>query len=153
MEINTDDQLAGSGEGSIAVPVVREELRLEKRVVETGRGVRIHKTVSERTEQVDQPLFHDAVEVRRVAVDRIVPLSERPAARQEGDTTILPIVEEVLVVEKRLRIKEEIHIVRSRSAQRHVESVVLRSEDVAVERYDEGQVPSSSPTPSSPSRR
>jgi stress response protein YsnF len=35
-----------------------------------------------------------------------------PEIRTEGDVTILPVVEEVLVVEKRLVLKEELHIRR-----------------------------------------
>jgi stress response protein YsnF len=35
-----------------------------------------------------------------------------PEIRTESDVTILPVVEEVLVVEKRLVLKEELHIRR-----------------------------------------
>ena len=58
-------------------------------------------------------LFAEEADVRRVPVNRIV--SEAPQTRQEGEVTIVPIVEEVLVVEKRLLLKEEIHIVRKRA--------------------------------------
>jgi hypothetical protein len=47
------------------------------------------------------------------------------------------VLEEVLVVERRLRIKEELHITRIRREERHVESVLLKSEQVSVERFDE----------------
>lgn len=124
--------------GKLVVPVMREELHVGKRAVETGRGVRIHKTVSEQSHTIAEELLRDAVEVRRVAVDRIVSPSEAPVTRQEGDTLIVPVLEEVLVVEKRLRIKEEIHITRTHSPQRHAETVTLKSEQVAIERFDEG---------------
>lgn len=48
------------------------------------------------------------VEIRRVKVDREV--DHVPKVRVEGDVTIVPVVEEVLVVEKRLVLKEEVHI-------------------------------------------
>lgn len=67
-------------------------------------------------------------------VDKIVALSEG----YEGGTFIVPILEEVLVVEKRLRIKEEIHITRSKRPQRFSETVPVKSETVSVERFDEG---------------
>jgi len=121
----------------LVVPVVQEQARVEVRTVDAG-GVRIHKTVNEQTHTIDEPLLHDAVAVRHVPVDRIVPLSEAPSARQEGDTLIVPVLEEILVVEKRCRIKEEIHITRSQAKEQHVETVVLRSEDVTIEAIEPG---------------
>ncbi|GAA5231440.1 hypothetical protein GCM10025794_34850 [Massilia kyonggiensis] len=49
----------------------------------------------------------------------------------------MPILEEVLVVERRLRIKEELHITRTRREEHHVDTVMLKSEQVSVERFDE----------------
>jgi stress response protein YsnF len=121
----------------LSVPVVREEAWVEKRIVDTGRGVRIHKTVAEHPCQIDESLARDDVQVSHVPVDRIVPLDQAPATRYEGDTLVVPILEEVLVVERRLRIKEELHITRTRREERHVDTVVLRSEQVSVERFDE----------------
>lgn len=134
MEMNSASQAT---DGVLVVPAVQEQARVEVRTVDTG-GVRIHKTVNEQTHTIDEPLLRDAVAVRHVPIDRIVPLSEAPSARQEGDTLIVPILEEVLVVEKRCRIKEEIHITRSQSEEQHVETVVLRSEDVTIERIEPG---------------
>jgi stress response protein YsnF len=119
------------------VPVVQEEAWIEKRIVDTGRGVRIHKTVVEHPCRIDESLLRDEVQVSHVPVDRIVPLDQAPATRYEGDTLVVPILEEVLVVERRLRIKEELHITRTRHEERHAETVLLRSEQVSVERFDE----------------
>lgn len=130
----------GSTSG-LAVPVHQEQLQVGVRTVDTGRGVRVHKRVGEREERIDETLMHDEIDVRHVPIDKIVALSEAPASRYEGDTLIVPILEEVLVVEKRLRIKEEIHITRSKRAQQYSESVSLRSESVCVERFDEGAAP------------
>ena len=120
-------------DGTLAVPKVEEEAQVDIRKVDAG-GVRIHKTVNERPQRIDEHLLHDAVEVKHVPIDTIVALSDAPGTRQEGDTLIVPILEEVLVVEKRCRIKEEIHITRRQRALHHVETVVLRSEDVTIER-------------------
>ena len=130
MATNTPD-------GKIVLPIVQEALQVTVRTVDTGRGVRVHKTVSERAHPIDQVLLHDTVEVRRVAVDKIVQASEAPVTRQEGDTLIVPILEEVLVVEKRVRIKEELHITRTARQQHLSDTVVLRSENVTVARFDE----------------
>jgi stress response protein YsnF len=121
----------------VRVPVVREEAWVEKRIVDTGRGVRIHKTVAEHPCRIDESLFRDDVQVSHVPVDRIVPLEQAPATRYEGDTLVVPILEEVLVVERRLRIKEELHITRTRREEHHVDTVMLKSEQVSVERFDE----------------
>jgi stress response protein YsnF len=121
----------------IVIPVQQEEAWIEKRIVDSGRGVRIHKTVAEHSCLIDERLMREHVEVNRVPVDRIVPLDQAPATRQEGDTLVIPVLEEVLVVERRLRIKEELHITRTRREEPHAEHVLLKSEQVSVERFDE----------------
>ena len=123
--------LLEGGEGVLRVPIIEEHLRVGKRLRETGR-VRLTKHVETRQEVVDEPLLHEEVEVERVPVERYV---EAPVApRSEGDTTIVPVYEEVLVVEKRLLLKEELHITKRRTERRHQQDVSLRSERVEVER-------------------
>jgi stress response protein YsnF len=134
---NDSSQLNPEQQEPIVVPVYQEEAWVEKRLVETGHGVRIHKTVAEHPVRIDERLLRDAVEVNRVPVDRIVPLDQAPATRYEGDTLVVPILEEVLVVERRLRIKEELRITRTRREEHHAETVLLKSEQVSVERFDE----------------
>lgn len=57
-------------------------------------------------------LFREDCDVERVSIKRII---DRPAEiRHEGDTLIVPLMEEVLVVEKRLMLREELHIKRRR---------------------------------------
>ncbi|WP_437573785.1 DUF2382 domain-containing protein [Sorangium sp. So ce887] len=116
----------------LIVPVVAQELEVQKRTVESGR-VRITKQVHERLETVEEPLVSERVVVERVAVNQVV--AEPPATRQEGDTLIVPVVEEVLFVEKRLVLREELRITRVRAVEMSpLERVTLRSEDVRVER-------------------
>jgi uncharacterized protein (TIGR02271 family) len=117
--------------------VFREEVQVDKRSVDTGRGVRIHKTVAEHPCHIDERLLRDEVEVSHVPVDRIVPLDAAPATRYEGETLVVPILEEVLVVERRVRIKEELRITRTRREEHHAETVMLKAEQVSVERFDE----------------
>lgn len=131
------DQVQPNGQEPLKVPVVREEVQVDKRVVDTGRGVRIHKTVAEHPCHIDERLMRDELEISHVPVDRIVPLDAAPATRYEGDTLVVPILEEVLVVERRVRIKEEVRITRTRREEHHAETVMLKSEQVSVERFDE----------------
>ena len=125
----------------LRIPVIAEELAVGTRVVDTGRGVRIHKAVVEQPVAIDERLGRDEVEIRHVPVDRIVAPDEAPANRYEGDTLVVPVLEEVLVVERRVRIKEELHITRIRREEHHQETVVLRAEQVSVERFDESGTP------------
>ena len=123
------------------IPIVAEQLAVGTRTVDTGRGVRIHKTVVEQPVTIDERLAREEVEVRHVPVDRLVSPEEAPTTRHDGDTLIVPILEEVLVVERRVRIKEELHITRIRREEHHQESVVLKAEQVNVERFDESGSP------------
>jgi uncharacterized protein (TIGR02271 family) len=115
----------------LVVPVLVEELEVQKRLVETGK-VRITKVVHERETLVDEPLFHDKVAITRVPMQRVV---DGPVpVREENGTTIISIVEEVLVVEKRLMLREEIHIRKQRIETHQPQRITLRSEEVRVER-------------------
>lgn len=136
--MTSDTEGLSTRTSSTAVPVYQEQLDVGVRTVETGRGVRVHKAVAEHEHRIEETLMHDQIDVRHVPVDKIVSLSEAPASRYEGDTYIVPILEEILVVEKRLRIKEEIHITRTQRPQRFSETVPLKTETVSVERFDEG---------------
>ncbi|HEU4597590.1 MAG TPA: YsnF/AvaK domain-containing protein [Pyrinomonadaceae bacterium] len=119
---------------SVVVPVVAEQLDVRKRVVEGG-GVRIRKTVREREEIVDEPLMREEVRVERVPVGRIV---DGPVpVRHVGKTMIVSLLEEVLVVEKRLMLKEELHITKEEIETYRPQRVRLRSEEAFVERVDD----------------
>ncbi|HEX6184750.1 MAG TPA: YsnF/AvaK domain-containing protein [Pyrinomonadaceae bacterium] len=118
-------------EDDAVVPVVEEELRVGKRVVETGR-VRVTKSVREREEVLDEPLVREEYDVERVPVNVFV--GEPVGPRHEGDTLIVPVLEEVLVVEKRLLVREELRITRRQTEERETRRVTLLSEEVSVER-------------------
>lgn len=125
----------------MSFPVMEEDVKVGKRVVDTGRGVRIHKTVTEREQMLDQPLLQDRLDVEHVQIGRVVAESDQPQMRYEGDTLVVPVLEEVLVVQKQLLLKEEVRITRRREEVRKPETVVLRSEQVQVEHFDEGRRP------------
>lgn len=140
------DRAAASGAGAetddasrrVVIPVVAEALEVGKRTVESGK-VRLRKTVEERRETVDVPLFREEVEVRRVPVDE----SSEPSTeiRREGDTLIVPVLEEVLVVTKVIRVREEVRVTRTRVEHHEPQTVSLRREAVAVEREGAGPPP------------
>ncbi len=118
-------------EETLVMPVVVEKLEVQKRKVETG-GVRIKKIVHEREEIVDEPLIREEVQVKRVPVGRVV---DGPIpVRHVGNTMIISLLEEVLVVEKRLMLKEEIHVTKGEIETYKPQRVILRSEEATVER-------------------
>ena len=114
-----------------AIPLVEERLSVVKRQVESGR-VRVHVTVEEREELVTEQLMRDDLQIERVPKN--VRVTDVPHVRLEGNTTIVPVVEEVLVVEKALVLVEEIHICRRSVPEEAQIPVKLRSERAAIER-------------------
>ena len=53
---------------------------------------------------------------------------------------IIPVLEEVLVIQKRTVLKEELHVTRLRREVHHEpQHVVLRAEEVTVEHFDDSE--------------
>jgi uncharacterized protein (TIGR02271 family) len=121
-----------SKETSTIIPIIEEELLVEKRVVESG-GVKVSKHVHEHEEVIDEPLRQEQVTVERHPVNQRVETA--PSIRREGTTLIIPIVEEVLL-EKKLFLKEEIHITIKQTEVRQPQTVKLRREEAIVERLE-----------------
>jgi len=129
------------------VPVIEEELVTGAHAVRTG-SVRVRKEVEHLRKNVEMPAVRDVVSVNRVPVNQVV--TAAPEIREEGDTLIVPVLEEEIIVEKRLVLKEEIHIRRRRVEDRVTKAVEVDRERATIERLDsEGNVVgTSSPTPS-----
>jgi uncharacterized protein (TIGR02271 family) len=120
-----------------AIPLVEEKLTVDKRAVETGR-VRIRTVVEEQLARIGEDLEREDVSIERVPVNQEV--TAVPPMREEGDVLIIPLVEEVVVVEKRLVVREEVRIHRHRNRERVEEAVRVRRMRAEVDR-----VPSSAP--------
>ena len=124
--------MAVPGDGNdLRIPLAAEAAVVSKEAIETGR-VKVTTHVEERQELVRAALQHDDVIVERVEINSVVQVA--PEVRMDGDVLIYPVVEEILVVEKRLVLKEELRISR-RTHVEHVErEVTLRSEHADVQR-------------------
>ena len=114
--------------------VVEERLAVGKARV-TGATVRVSTTTEVVEETAEVELDRYRVEITRVPIGKTVETA--PLARVEGDTTIVPVLEERFVVVKQLFLAEELHI-------RHVverevvrEPVRLRRQRATVERSDD----------------
>jgi uncharacterized protein (TIGR02271 family) len=117
----------------VVIPLIEEQLDAGTRAVKTG-SVRVDKHVEKRVRRVHAPMMHEDVEVRRVAVNRVV--SEAPRTRKQGNTIIVPVLEEQLVVTRRLVLKEEIHLIKRRTTDRLVKEVEVNRETAEVRRLD-----------------
>jgi uncharacterized protein (TIGR02271 family) len=113
------------------IPLVEETATIGKRELVTGR-VRVQTVTDTLEELARADVERETVEVTRVPVDRMI--ESAPEIRTEGDVTIVPIIEEVLVVEKRLVLKEELHIRRRVAAETVEVPVTLRKQRAIVER-------------------
>ena len=116
------------------IPLVEEQLEVSK--LERASKVAIHKRVSERRETVQVPLEATEVEVNRVEIGQ--PVDTAPVVRTEGDTTIIPVLTEQVVVTKQLILEAEIHVTKKRVTNTYEQTVTLKQEDVKVERSAEG---------------
>lgn len=116
------------------VQLLEEDATVSVRAVTTGR-VRVATHVETFQQIAQAELSSDAVDVTRVAIDQPI-TGDLPQVRTEGDTTIVPVFEEILVVEKRLFLKEELHI-RKRTKTETVElPVTLRRQTAEIERVE-----------------
>jgi uncharacterized protein (TIGR02271 family) len=115
------------------IPLGEETVRVDKRQAVLGK-VRVRTEVDSVEQVVRETLTDETVEVTRVPIDRRV--EQVPEIRTENGVTIFPIVEERLVIEKQLFLKEELHIRRDVKTETVEVPVTLRSERAVVERFD-----------------
>ena len=119
----------------LVIPVVEERLEVSRERVETGR-VRITKSVEAREVVVDDPLKRESVRVEHLPINQVV-TGAVPQVRDEGDVTVIPILEERVVTRTELVLVEEVRIHRDHSEYHNPQRVTLRKEVVAVERFGE----------------
>ncbi|MDB5507041.1 MAG: hypothetical protein JWR75_1679 [Devosia sp.] len=114
------------------------ELVSETATVETHDRVTGRVRVSTVTDTVDEyataDLDRETIEVTRVPMN--LEITAVPAIRTEGDVTVVPVVEEVLVVEKRLVLKEELHIRRTTTTENVTLPISLRKQRAVIERTE-----------------
>lgn len=117
----------------VVIPVLVERAEIAKHIVDRGK-VLVHKRVQSREEVVEEPAFEERVDIEHIPINKIVDTA--PQVRFEGETMIIPVVEEVLVVEKRLNLKAEVRVTKRREDVIRKQRVTLRAEEVDIERVD-----------------
>ena len=120
------------------------QLHAEEAVIRTrlmqGETIRVATVTHARDHVMDVPLTREIIEVERVVIGEVVEVA--PAIRYEGDVTILPVLEEVevVVIERRLMLKEEIHVRRRSVTETHRKTISLRTQTAVVTRFRADEV-------------
>jgi uncharacterized protein (TIGR02271 family) len=122
----------------VVIPLHAEEVSIGKKQVATGR-VKVSTVTHSREELVQQLLQSERVEVERVPMGQVV--AKVPEVRTEGDITIIPVVEETVVLQRQLVLKEEVRIRRIRETQNYQERVILRQQEAVITRVPEDANP------------
>lgn len=128
--------------GQIVVPLMAEEIHVGKKIVETG-GVRVHKTVREEVRTINEPTVREHLDIERVEVNRFVETA--PGVRYEGEVMIVPVLEEVVVTQKRLLLREEIRLTRRREEVSIPQQYTLRREEINLAKIDADDIESGTP--------
>ena len=141
--IPPDARQLSSREDQLVIPLHVEDVLVSKRRVDKS-VVRIGTVTRHRDQLVEEQLSHERVEVEHVPIGRYV--NSIPPVREQGDVTIMSVIEEVVVVERKLLLREEVHIRRVRTTEHHVETVKLREQEAVITRTPAG-VPTTSAAP------
>lgn len=130
---NNQLDLNNSKSGISKIDLVEEKLNIDIQKVETG-SVQVHKKIISENVTQEIPVTHEEVQVDHVAVNQYVDVA--PQTRYEGNTTIISVVKEVLVVEKRLMLVEELHISKKQVTSSATITETLRKEEIEINRID-----------------
>jgi uncharacterized protein (TIGR02271 family) len=124
-------------DGKIVVPVIEEQVVISKEIVETGK-VLIKKRVKEEEAFINIPLIQEGYQVECRPGKKEL-LTHHPSIRHEGDKMIIPVVREVLVVEKRYEVTEEVHVIKTKTEVPNMQQITLLKEEVQIERKSTNQ--------------
>ena len=113
--------------------LLEETLEVSKKATVVGT-VRVSTTTETFDDVAEVSLDRNIIDVSRVPVGRIVDVT--PTVRTEGDTTIVPVIEERFIVVKQLYLKEELHIRHRVETEISRTPVSLKRQTAVVERVD-----------------
>jgi uncharacterized protein (TIGR02271 family) len=112
--------------------VVEENLKVDKKITEKGK-VKISKSVKEESEIINLPTVNEEVKIERFSRNQIIDKLPE-AVRYEGNTMIIPVLQEITVIEKKILLVEEIHITKTSVSSTETKEVTLLKEEVKIER-------------------
>ena len=115
----------------VVVPIYQEQASVTKRRTVTGK-VKVSRVTHQSETFLTETLAQQQVKIDRIPIGKLI--EAVPKIRKEGDAIIIPIVEEIPVVEHRLVLIEEVWVRRIRSKEHHRERVTLRCQEAVVTR-------------------
>jgi hypothetical protein len=124
------------GEGGASIPVIAQQVTVDVRPA-PEKTLRARRRVVREQRVVEVPVWQERIDIERIPVNQFV--EQAPVPHYEGDTLVIPCVEEVPIVEVRLRIREELRVRVVREQHVHRETVTLQRHEVDID--------TSAPTP------
>lgn len=123
----------------VVVPVIEERLDITKRPVELGEVV-INREIIEQEQTVPVEVAHEEVRIERRAATREATADDLRMAAGEGlallgerESIIIPLIEEVVEVRKRMMVREELVITKLRVTERHEVTETVRRVEPRIE--------------------
>lgn len=120
-------------QGEIVIPVLAESLHVDTASVPTG-GVRVIKRTVTDQQMLDHHLRTENVEVKRIPMNQVVD-GPQPTV-QTDEEIIIPVVQEVLKIERQWVLTEEIHILKTAKVIHFQEPIGVDHEVVTIERLE-----------------
>jgi stress response protein YsnF len=117
------------------IPVVEETIQIKRELIDKGR-IRFTKKVDEETVEIPLTSTTQQYSIERISVNRYVEEAP-PGIRYEGKTMIISIIEEEAVIQKRLKIVEELHITSAEIETRTKTEVNLKKERIIIKKDPE----------------
>ena len=110
---------------------ILERLSVTRVLREVDRA-RVSVRTGTTEETVTEPAWRETIDVRRVPVNETVDHVEE--VRRDGNETVIPVYKGIVVVERRLVLRERLHVTIRREETNIPQRVVLRHQFVDVER-------------------
>jgi uncharacterized protein (TIGR02271 family) len=126
---------AGTASGDVdreRLALHEEELQAQTRRQQAGE-VSVSKRVVEDQQQMDVPVTHDEVDIKRVRVDRDAAPGDA-AFTEDRDTVRVPVTAETVEVTKTPKVVEEIEISKRPVTERQRVSDTVRREEAEIDR-------------------
>ncbi len=117
--------------GEMKIPLFEETMSVSKHVVPTSR-VQVSRVTHSHEQLIDELLNREEIEIQRTPIDQVI--DTMPPIRQDEDVMVIPVVEEVVRVERHLVLKEEVRIRRIRTTERFQDRVTLRKQEAVITR-------------------
>ncbi len=130
---DTEKELT-SPKNTVSLAEERVELGTKKVV---DRRVRITRSTRADEKLIEAELTHEDALIKRISINEAVSPGNIPQVRQEGEVTIIPVIEERVEIVKYYVLTEEIHVIKKIRKETHQENIILRSQEINISTEDE----------------